>query len=395
MDREIELKQDNIKLNKLVAKSLRITLSILVVIWIMGVCGVFSVEQAALTLCVACCGFFMLIPTLLIDVLHINKDWIPYMVVSCTITIVGLLTMFLSYHASALILFPLMIASLYSSTRLVIYTTIANCVMVVFTSIGSAYFSFSVENAYSLNWKSALLYMGLPNIFIVIVMSFISYFIVSRNNKMLNNAIERSLELNESQRQLIFAFAEISENKSKYTGEHIKRVAAYMRVLGNASGFTKEYVDKLCTASMMHDIGKLMIPEEILDKPDKLTHEEYAIMRNHVLYGEALLHDVKGDIMNIARIIALQHHEKWDGTGYLQMKGEDIAYIARMMALADVFDALTSKRYYKEGWSAEDTYNEIVKLSGTHFDPDVVQLFIDHFDEFKEILISIPDKQIY
>ena len=194
---------------------------------------------------------------------------------------------------------------------------------------------------------------------------------------------------------MIYAFAEISESKSKVTGDHIRRVAEYMRVLGEASGFTTDYVDKLSVAAMMHDIGKLMIPEEILDKPDKLTDEEYAIMKNHVLYGEALLAKCPGDIMKIAKTIALEHHERWDGSGYLGMKGEDISYISRLMAVCDVFDALTSQRYYKEGWSLEDTYNEIVRQSGTQFDPDVVKLFIDNFDKFKQILKSMPDHEIY
>ena len=168
-----------------------------------------------------------------------------------------------------------------------------------------------------------------------------------------------------------------------------------MKVLGRASGFTEEYIEKLSTASMMHDIGKLMISEDILDKPSKLTDEEYAIMKNNVLYWEALLHNTTGDIMSMARTIALQHHEKWDGTGYLGMKGTDITYIARLMALADVFDALMSRRYYKDGWNIDEAYKEIVNCSGTHFDPDVVQLFVEHFDAFKKIAEDIPDKQIY
>lgn len=99
--------------------------------------------------------------------------------------------------------------------------------------------------------------------------------------------------------------------------------------------------------------------------------------------------------MQIAKTIALEHHERWDGSGYLGMKGNEISYISRLMALCDVFDALTSQRYYKDGWSVEETYKEIVRLSGKHFDPDVVQLFVDNFDEFKRVLNSMPDKEIY
>ena len=212
---------------------------------------------------------------------------------------------------------------------------------------------------------------------------------------MINTAVETAVTMENNQKGLIYSFAEISESKSKFTGEHIKRVAEYMRVLGKASGFDDDYLEKLCTASMMHDIGKLMISEEILDKPDKLTDEEYQIMKNHVLYGEALLEKCPGEMMHLACILAKEHHERWDGTGYLGMKGEEIAYISRLMAVCDVFDALTSDRYYKKGWSLEDTFDEIIRLSGKSFDPKVVKLFIEHFDEFKAIHNKIPDKQIY
>jgi HD-GYP domain-containing protein (c-di-GMP phosphodiesterase class II) len=165
--------------------------------------------------------------------------------------------------------------------------------------------------------------------------------------------------------------------------------------MGKASGFDDDYNEMLATASMMHDIGKLMISEEILDKPDKLTDEEYQIMKNHVLYGEALLKNCPGEIMHLACILAKEHHERWDGSGYLGMKGEEIAYISRLMAVCDVYDALTSDRYYKKGWTVEETYNEIVSLSGKHFDPAVVRLFIQNADEFKKVHDSIPDKQKY
>jgi HD-GYP domain-containing protein (c-di-GMP phosphodiesterase class II) len=234
-----------------------------------------------------------------------------------------------------------------------------------------------------------------PQIALVFGMSVVAYSIVQRNAMMTNAAINTAVNMEENQKGLIYSFAEISESKSKFTGEHIKRVAAYMRIMGKASGFDDEYNEMLATASMMHDIGKLMISEEILDKPDKLTDEEYQIMKNHVLYGEALLKNCPGEIMHLACILAKEHHERWDGTGYLGMKGEEIAYISRLMAVCDVYDALTSDRYYKKGWSVEDTFDEIVRLSGKHFDPAVVKLFIQNANEFRKVHDSIPDKQKY
>ncbi|MDE7367482.1 MAG: HD-GYP domain-containing protein, partial [Lachnospiraceae bacterium] len=241
------------------------------------------------------------------------------------------------------------------------------------------------------SFEAAILYNFVPKELVLIFMSFIAYFIVDRNNEMMADIFIYSQQLKNSQEEIILSFSNICESKSKSTGEHVRRVSKYMHVLCEASGFDENYTDMVCTASMMHDIGKLMIPEEILNKPGKLTDEEYAIVKNHVLYGEALLHNTTGEVMEIARTIALQHHERWDGKGYLGMKGEEIAYVSRLMALADVFDALSASRCYKEGWSLSQTYNEISLGSGTQFDPQVVELFKEQFDKFVEIFKSIPD----
>jgi HD-GYP domain-containing protein (c-di-GMP phosphodiesterase class II) len=297
--------------------------------------------------------------------------------------------------AFAVWILPMLITSLYYNKTLVLFSALLSTVGVLVANFFNIFLcDFAVEPIYS-DYTDSMVMVAFPCILSIFILSFVTYFIVSRNSIMLNNVIENSEEVKSNQKELIFAFAELSESKSKYTGEHIKRVSEYMRVLGKASGFDDDYVDKLSTAAMMHDIGKLMISEEILDKPAKLTDEEYAIMKSHVLYGDALLERCPGDIMQLARTIAKEHHERWDGTGYLGMKGEEIAYISRLMAVCDVFDALTSERYYKKGWTVEETYNEIVKLSGKHFDPQVVDLFKDNFESFKEIAERTPDKQVY
>lgn len=396
VDRDLLLHENRVKANLVVTKCMRYILIVLFVFWGANTVGLFGMDITAVTLCCASCGIIMLVPTLVINVLNIQHRIVNYIVILCTVLTVGLLTTFMSYYVYPLLLFPLFIASMYSDRRLVIFAAVSNCIVAVISSVLGIYVSLTESTVMRVyDFKDALIFNAIPSVAIVAGMSIIAFFIVDRNSQMLNQAIDGKLELQANQKELIYAFAEISENKSKYTGEHIKRVAEYMKVLGRAAGFTEEYVEKLSTASMMHDIGKLMIPEEILDKPSKLTDEEYAIMKNHVFYGEALLHNTTGDIMNMSRVIALQHHERWDGTGYLGMKGTQIAFIARLMAVADVFDALMSTRYYKEGWNIDEAYKEIVKCSGTHFDPDVVQMFVEHFDEFKKIVEDIPDQQIY
>ncbi len=217
--------------------------------------------------------------------------------------------------------------------------------------------------------------------------------VLYRNIKLAINNISLTHDMYQTQEELVRAFSEISESKSGQTGAHIKRVSEYMKIMAEALKLDKEEKDSLVIASMMHDIGKLMIPEQILEKPGRLTQEEFEVIKTHVQYGYKLLEFCPGRIMEIARVIALQHHEKWDGTGYLGLRGDEIDYYSRIMAVVDVFDALMSKRSYKESWSIDDTYNEIVSQSGKHFDPKIVELFIAHFGEFLDVLSNYPDTQ--
>ena len=396
MDRELLIRKNNLEVNKLAAKCLLIATLFLISLFLFAITDYFGYDMYYTTITFISCFMLLSIPSILVNVLKLEKQWIKYYVIMCVLAVVFLLGTFISYDYIILVIFPLLIATMYCDRKLIVTTTVFDCLCVLLSMCMRYFvlFNEASNNEYD-NFAEALIYGVSLRVVLVLVTTLFSYYIVDRNMEMLNKAIAANHDLVHSQEELIYAFAEISESKSKVTGEHIRRVAEYMRVLGRASGFEKEYVDKLSVAAMMHDIGKLMISEEILDKPDKLTDEEYAIMKNHVLYGEALLAKCPGDIMQIAKTIALEHHERWDGTGYLGMKGEDISYISRLMAVCDVFDALTSQRYYKEGWSLEDTYDEIVRLKGIHFDPDVVDLFIEHFNEFEDILHALPDHEIY
>lgn len=215
--------------------------------------------------------------------------------------------------------------------------------------------------------------------------------VLYRNVRLAINNMKLTHDMYETQEELVRAFSEISESKSGQTGRHIKRVSEYMKIMAEAIHLNGKEKDSLVIASMMHDIGKLLIPESILEKPGKLTAQEFEVIKTHVQYGYKLLEYSPGRIMEIGRVIALQHHEKWDGTGYLGLQGEEIDYYSRIMAVVDVFDALMSKRSYKESWSTQDAYNEIVSQSGKHFDPEVVELFKAHFNEFLDVLNNYPD----
>lgn len=391
MDLHLFLKYNIEKISNIVAKCLRFTLYLLLIIWGLGFFNLINVDKAAITLCLAISGILLLIPTLYIDVFNVQKNYVMYIVVVCTTLVVGVMSSFLSYYVAAFVLFPLLLASLYYNRVLVLFTSLIGCCTIIASTLLCVNIGIISNDPFRTGYEEALLYGALPKILILLFMSIISYFIVDRNNEMMADIFLYSNQLKISQEEIILSFSDICESKSKSTGEHVRRVSKYMRVLCEASGFDPNYVDIVCTASMMHDIGKLMIPEEILNKPGKLNEEEYAVVRNHVLYGEALLHNATGEVMEIARTIALQHHERWDGKGYLGMKGDEIAYICRLMALADVFDALSASRCYKDGWSLQETYQEIIKGKGTQFDPVVVDLFEKNYDKFVQIFNDIPD----
>ena len=395
MNEKQQLRDNYIKINQISARCLRILVLLLLVVF--AYCYFLSdIDITLLVVFFASSIFLAFIPTLVINVFKFDSSPLTkHIVIVCICSIATLMLTLFSSYAFPVMLFPILLASLYYNQTLVLFASfLMSCCIIISNCISVHFHNYFIGNKYD-NIADAMIGYAVPHIMTVFGMSIVAYFIVQRNSMMLKTAIDTAITMQKNQNGLIYSFAEISESKSKFTGEHIKRVAEYMKILGKASGFDDEYVEKLATASMMHDIGKLMISEEILDKPDKLTDEEYQIMKNHVFYGEALLEKCPGEMMHLACTLAKEHHERWDGSGYIGMKGEEIAYISRLMAVCDVYDALTSDRYYKKGWTDEATFDEIVRMSGKHFDPAVVKLFIQNFDKFKAVHNKIPDKQIY
>ncbi len=199
-------------------------------------------------------------------------------------------------------------------------------------------------------------------------------------------------QLQEAQEKTILAFAQVIERKSPQTGSHVLRVSEYSAILARELGFGEKKVQYIRIASMMHDIGKIMIPNDILEKPSELTMDEFEIMKKHVDYGRELLSNQNDEIMHLAQIIASEHHERWDGNGYTRgLKENQIDISAQIVAVADTFDALTSRRTYKDAWSAEHAKNEILAERGKKFSPEVVEAFRNRFDDILFILENYRD----
>ncbi|MFA6741143.1 MAG: HD domain-containing phosphohydrolase [Arcobacteraceae bacterium] len=185
---------------------------------------------------------------------------------------------------------------------------------------------------------------------------------------------------------------EIGESRSSETGNHVKRVAEYSRLLATLYGLNEKECEILFTASPMHDIGKVGVPDSILNKPGKLTPEEWEIMREHSMNGYNILKNSKREILKAAAIVARDHHEKWDGSGYPQkLKDKEIHIYGRITAVADVFDALGSDRCYKKAWRDEDIFKLLLEEKGKQFEPKLINLFFENIDKFKEIRDKYKD----
>jgi response regulator RpfG family c-di-GMP phosphodiesterase len=210
----------------------------------------------------------------------------------------------------------------------------------------------------------------------------------------LRKETEKSLEkeIEDTQKEVVFTMGAIGESRSKETGNHVRRVAEYSKLLALLAGIDMKNAELLKQASPMHDIGKVAIPDNILNKPARHTFNEFEIMKTHATIGYEMLKHSQRPLLQMAAIVALEHHEKWDGSGYPRgLKGEDINIYGRITAIADVYDALGSHRAYKEAWDDERIYALFREEQGKHFDPNLVNLFFDNIDEFLIIREKFKD----
>jgi two-component system response regulator RpfG len=210
---------------------------------------------------------------------------------------------------------------------------------------------------------------------------------LKRANQILQKKINASMQaVIERERETLLRLARAGEYRDEETGEHIYRIARYSRLIAEKIGLHPVQCDVIEQASPMHDVGKIGIPDYILLKRDQLSEDEFSIMKTHTIIGFEILKDSPSEYLQVGANIALEHHEHFNGQGYPKGKrGDEITIEARIVAIADVFDALTSIRPYKKAWSFEDAFAFINNQKGRQFDPECVEVFLEHADQVKEI----------
>ena len=208
----------------------------------------------------------------------------------------------------------------------------------------------------------------------------------------LKQITQLNTEIENTQKEVVFTMGTIAEYRSKETGNHVKRVAHYSKILATHYGLNEEEAEMLKQASPMHDIGKVAIPDAVLNKPGRFNEEERKIVDTHAFLGYQMLNKSDKKLLKAASIVAHEHHEKWDGSGYPRgLSGENIHIYGRITAIADVFDALGSDRVYKKAWDNERIFKLFKEERGKHFEPKLIDIFFDNLDEFLTVQRTFKD----
>lgn len=383
--------------NYIVAKVMRITFGIFTFIYILDVIGVFIVDLEIMTVAYIGSSIFLLLPTLLTKILMLDKGCIKYINVIAASMFTTLLSITLTYHVVVIYVYPIAIASLYFSKKLNIMATALTVVGVSIGQIAAFYLdTLQDDNFTTLDY--VLLYGILPRALVLIAIAAIFTMLASRTASLLSTLLRKEAQLSHSHNEMVMGFATLVENKDGSTGGHIKRTTAYVRLLAEElreRGFykeelTDEYLENLYRAAPMHDIGKIAVPDVVLQKPDKLTDEEFEVIKTHTEKGGNIIKETFGHLENeeytqMAYEVARYHHEKWNGKGYPEgLKRKEIPLSARIMAIADVFDAVSEKRCYRDAMPLDKCFEIIEDGSGQTFEPLLVEVFLDIREKVKQ-----------
>ena len=218
--------------------------------------------------------------------------------------------------------------------------------------------------------------------------------IENRANWLEEKVAEATQAIRIREHETLLRLGKAGEYRDEETGNHVIRMAKYSRLIAKQLGLDEAECEAIELAAPMHDIGKIGIPDQILLKPGKLTAEEFAIIKQHTHIGYEILRDSPSQYLQMGAVIALGHHEKYNGSGYPQaLRGEEIPLVARIVAVADVYDALSSKRCYKTAWPHDEVLNILNEQSGQHFDPHCVQAFISRLEDVHTIQTRFKDEQ--
>ncbi|MGN0630583.1 MAG: HD-GYP domain-containing protein [Ruminococcus sp.] len=392
------IRQNECDANKTTARIMGLSFLVFSLIYFLNIAGIFIIDHTAMTSAYFISAVLLLAPLLFNHIFSHETWWLKYLYVVLADLFILVCTTTLTYHVVLIYAYPIAIAGLYFSKRL---TNVATCLTIAVTTAGQFF-------GYYLNWRpdynfttfrGLVLFSILPRLLTLICFAALLGLLTNRTSKLLADDAENYEQLIQNNIDMVYGFANLVENRDQNTGGHIKRTSVYVRLIAeelqNSGVYTEEITDEFIgfasTVAPLHDIGKIAIPDSILQKPGKLTDEEFEIMKTHSAKGGSIIEETFSHVYNdnyrkMAFEIARFHHEKWNGRGYPEgRKGEDIPLAARIMSIADVFDAVSEKRCYRDAMPLDQCFDIIEKGGGTDFDPVITEAFLRIRDKITRV----------
>lgn len=380
--------------NYVVAKVMRITFVFFTVLFLLNVIGVFVVDQTVMLISYIAGSILLFLPTILLKICREKYVFIKFVNIFVAVAVMSLLSATLTYHVVVFYVFPIAVCSLYFSKRLSLFTTILTVFGVTVGQLAAFYFD-TVQDKNFVQLYNVIVFSIIPRGILVMAMGSISAMLSKRTAALLMKLFSAEKILKRNHKEMVIGFATLVENKDGSTGGHIKRTSTYVKLLAEelkkrgyfSEILTDEYLDNLYQAAPMHDIGKIAVPDVILQKPGKLTPEEFDIIKQHTIDGGKIIKETfvrmnNHSYLRVAYEVAKYHHEKWNGKGYPKgLKEDKIPLCARIMAIADVFDAVSEKRCYRDAMPLNQCFEIIENGRGQDFDPLLVDIFLSMKDK--------------
>lgn len=383
--------------NRVVANVMSLTFLFFSVIYLLNIAGVFVIDSAPMSIAYFSSAVLLLLPQLINRLAGTSSRKLKYIYVSFTALFILIITSVLTYHVVVVYAFPIAIAGMYFSKRV---TRFSSVITLIVTTAGQfiAFFIGRTDDNFT-TLRALVVYGVLPRFMILLCFAALLEHLTARTSALLKEDSENYEQQVLYSKNMIYGFASLVESRDESTGGHIKRTGIYSSMLAeklrekgiHSDIITEDFINCIATVAPLHDIGKISIPDNVLCKPGRLTDEEYAIMRSHSAKGGEIIKETLSLVSDenyrtMAYEVARFHHEKWNGKGYPDgLSGTDIPLAARIMAVADVFDAVSEKRCYREAMSLDQCFDIIAKGIGTDFDPDIAEAFLEMREEITAV----------
>lgn len=395
------IKKNEQEANKVVAKTMLITFGVFTLVYILNLVGVFVVEPVLMNVAYFIGSIALLVPSLINRICGTSSRKLKYIYVSLAALYLMTVVSILTYHSVVFYVFPIAIGGLYFSKQVTRFASI----ITTFVTVCGQYIGFfaGVVDKNSPDLYSLTIYNVLPRLLIIIALAALLELMTNRTSSLLEEDAKNYEHQEKYSRNMIYGFATLVENRDENTGGHIRRTSIYAELL--AANLKKkgiysdiidyEFIKSLAMVAPLHDIGKIAIPDSILCKPGKLTDEEFEIMKSHSAKGGEIIKETFSEISDedygkMAYEVARYHHEKWNGRGYPEgLSGQNIPLPARIMTVADVFDAVSEKRCYRDAMPIEKCFEIISEGIGKDFDPLIAETFL----EMRETITNIRNKE--